>query len=287
MARIVSRDARPTLFKNVKLIEDISGLSPWDFSSWRILQKNENATVQATDYSFLPKQMNPLIGYNGVQVQHPEEVDITHISPVTYLRFFQSIYKETAWKAKHWIKGSALGFDQNDVYIGNRIINGKKEFYKFLGCLCTNMVWDYACRYPERKNTKCSCPFTLGYRKYWERCGMLEYVESMNIFCDCDLAHEKAFEYQRDKNDGWNGEKMSRQRRVQREWTNKADLYHHCHLKGDWYHRIIERMRMAFDVMCIWPQGIIIRALQSFILILVSSLHALNLDVTLVMFLTS
>ena len=47
LARIVSRDARSTLFKNVKLIEDISGLSPWDFSSWRILQKIENATVPA------------------------------------------------------------------------------------------------------------------------------------------------------------------------------------------------------------------------------------------------
>ena len=45
LARIVSRDARSIVFKNVKLIEEISGLSPWDYSGWRILQKIENAAV--------------------------------------------------------------------------------------------------------------------------------------------------------------------------------------------------------------------------------------------------
>ena len=45
LARIVSRDARSTVFKNVRLIEEMSGLSPWDYSSWRILQKIENATL--------------------------------------------------------------------------------------------------------------------------------------------------------------------------------------------------------------------------------------------------
>ena len=45
LARIVSRDARSTVFKNVRLIEEMSGLSPWDYSSWRILQKIEITTV--------------------------------------------------------------------------------------------------------------------------------------------------------------------------------------------------------------------------------------------------
>ena len=45
LARIVSRDARSTVFKNVRLIEEMSGLSPWDYSIWRILRKIENATV--------------------------------------------------------------------------------------------------------------------------------------------------------------------------------------------------------------------------------------------------
>lgn len=45
LARIVSRDARSIVFKNVKLIEEISGLSPWDYSGWRIQQKIENTPV--------------------------------------------------------------------------------------------------------------------------------------------------------------------------------------------------------------------------------------------------
>jgi hypothetical protein len=45
LARIVSRDARSIVFKNVKLIEEISGLNLWDYSGWRILLKIENAAV--------------------------------------------------------------------------------------------------------------------------------------------------------------------------------------------------------------------------------------------------
>ena len=43
LARILSRDARTTLFRNIQYIEEVSGLSPWDYSNWRILEKVENA----------------------------------------------------------------------------------------------------------------------------------------------------------------------------------------------------------------------------------------------------
>ena len=45
LARILSRDARTTLFRNIQYIEEVSGLSPWDYSNWRILEKVENAVV--------------------------------------------------------------------------------------------------------------------------------------------------------------------------------------------------------------------------------------------------
>ena len=45
LARIVSRDPRSTLYRNIHHIEQISGLSPWNFSNWRILKKIENAMV--------------------------------------------------------------------------------------------------------------------------------------------------------------------------------------------------------------------------------------------------
>ena len=45
LTRIVSRDARSIVWKNVELIKSLSGLSPWDFSSWRVVQKIENAPI--------------------------------------------------------------------------------------------------------------------------------------------------------------------------------------------------------------------------------------------------
>ena len=45
LARIVSRDAKSTVFRNIQLIEQISGLSPWDYTSWRILEKIENVSA--------------------------------------------------------------------------------------------------------------------------------------------------------------------------------------------------------------------------------------------------
>ena len=38
-ARIVSRDARSTVFQNVKLIEEVSGLSPWNNTKNKIVDK--------------------------------------------------------------------------------------------------------------------------------------------------------------------------------------------------------------------------------------------------------
>ena len=45
LARIVSRDARSTVFRNVQFLLDTSGLSPWDFANWRIVQKIDNSPV--------------------------------------------------------------------------------------------------------------------------------------------------------------------------------------------------------------------------------------------------
>ena len=45
LARIVSRDARSVVWKNVELIKSLSGLSPWDYSSWRVVQKIENVPI--------------------------------------------------------------------------------------------------------------------------------------------------------------------------------------------------------------------------------------------------
>ena len=49
LVRIISCDARYTVFRNVQFIKEISGLSPWDFASWRILQKIENSPVPANN----------------------------------------------------------------------------------------------------------------------------------------------------------------------------------------------------------------------------------------------
>ena len=58
LVRIVARDARSTVWKNIKHIEEVSGLSPWDYSNWRILEKIQNAAAPANDewrMSFLLK----------------------------------------------------------------------------------------------------------------------------------------------------------------------------------------------------------------------------------------
>ena len=45
LARIVSRDAKSTVFRNVQFLLETSGLSPWDFANWRIVQKIDNSPV--------------------------------------------------------------------------------------------------------------------------------------------------------------------------------------------------------------------------------------------------
>ena len=45
LARIVSRDAKCIVFKNIQLIEQISGHKPWDYASWRILENIENVAA--------------------------------------------------------------------------------------------------------------------------------------------------------------------------------------------------------------------------------------------------
>ena len=45
IARIISHDARSTVFRNINFLQQISGLSPWDYSGWRILEKIGNASA--------------------------------------------------------------------------------------------------------------------------------------------------------------------------------------------------------------------------------------------------
>ena len=45
LARIVSRDARSSVFRNIQFIKELSGVSPWDYSNWRVVQKIQNAIV--------------------------------------------------------------------------------------------------------------------------------------------------------------------------------------------------------------------------------------------------
>ena len=45
LARNISRDAKCTVFKNIQLIEQISGPNPWDYASWRILENIENVAA--------------------------------------------------------------------------------------------------------------------------------------------------------------------------------------------------------------------------------------------------
>ena len=47
--RIVARDVRSVTSRNVKLIESVSGLSPWDYSKWRIKEKLTKTIVPANN----------------------------------------------------------------------------------------------------------------------------------------------------------------------------------------------------------------------------------------------
>ena len=49
LARIVSRDVRSVTCKNVTLLKEVTGLSPWDFSKWRIQEKLLKTAVPSND----------------------------------------------------------------------------------------------------------------------------------------------------------------------------------------------------------------------------------------------
>ena len=54
LVRIVSREARSTVYKNVKLIEEISGFSPWDHDKAKIQENFPKATVPENNEWRLP-----------------------------------------------------------------------------------------------------------------------------------------------------------------------------------------------------------------------------------------
>ena len=49
LARIVSRDVRSVTSRNVALLTRETGLSPWDYSKWRIQEKFRRAAVPDND----------------------------------------------------------------------------------------------------------------------------------------------------------------------------------------------------------------------------------------------
>ena len=54
LVRIVSRDAKSTVYKNVKFIENICGLSPWDHPKLKILESFPKARVPDNNEWRLP-----------------------------------------------------------------------------------------------------------------------------------------------------------------------------------------------------------------------------------------
>ena len=50
LARIVSRDVRSVTCRNVRLIEESTGLSPWDYSVSRIKEKLQCETIPAKEF---------------------------------------------------------------------------------------------------------------------------------------------------------------------------------------------------------------------------------------------
>ena len=54
LVRIVSREARSNVYKNVKLIEEISGFSPWDHDKAKIQENIPKATVPVNNEWRLP-----------------------------------------------------------------------------------------------------------------------------------------------------------------------------------------------------------------------------------------
>ena len=61
LARVVSRDARSTVFRNIQLIEQLSGLSPWDFPKFKISQQIKKVSIPENNewrLSLLKKMLN-------------------------------------------------------------------------------------------------------------------------------------------------------------------------------------------------------------------------------------
>ena len=65
LARIVSRDVRSVTSRNVSLLTRETGLSPWDYSKWKMQENFRTATVPANDgwssgllVKLLEKKMN-------------------------------------------------------------------------------------------------------------------------------------------------------------------------------------------------------------------------------------
>ena len=69
LVRIVSRDARSVTCRNVTLLSEMTGLSPWDYSKWRIMEKLQKTAVPSND-AFRSGLLLELLETRRTSVEH-------------------------------------------------------------------------------------------------------------------------------------------------------------------------------------------------------------------------
>jgi hypothetical protein len=74
----VARDARSVTWKNVSLLKNVSGLSPWDYSKWRIKEKLPRSQIPANNEWRL-SLLQKLLEKRRQQVQNVEDTLINSL----------------------------------------------------------------------------------------------------------------------------------------------------------------------------------------------------------------
>ena len=74
LTRIVSRDVRSVTCRNVMLLSELTGLSPWDYSKWRIQEKFRKAAVPQND-EWRPGLLLKLLDTRRDSLQYHNQLD--------------------------------------------------------------------------------------------------------------------------------------------------------------------------------------------------------------------
>ena len=74
LARIVSRDVRYVTCRNVTLLSELTGLSPWDYSKWRIQDKFRKAAVPQ-NVEWRPGLLLKLLDTRRDSLQNHDQLD--------------------------------------------------------------------------------------------------------------------------------------------------------------------------------------------------------------------